>query len=108
MNLLGFGIWYADGSSQQARDWSVLPSQDILFVYEYFDESYKSNYRYRRVTDGCDWYWFDGEKVQGVRSEDEGWQPKPDVPGVKQGVQVSDEIFLEIEKQAAAALTFNG
>lgn len=108
MIVLGFGIWYANGSSQQARDWTVLPSENVLFVYEYFDERYEGDYRYRRVIDGCDWYWFDGESVQGVRSEETGEQPKPDVEGIKQGVQVSDEQFLAIERLAAAALTFDG
>lgn len=108
MIVLGFGIWTADGVVQKSRDWDILPSQDILFVYEYFDARYEGDYHYRRVIDGCDWYWFDGEKVQGIRSKESGWQTKPDGPGVKQGVLVSDEQFLAIERLAAADLTFDG
>ena len=108
MIVLGFGIWTADGAVQKSRDWDILPSEDLLFVYEYFDERYEGDYRYRRVTDGCDWYWFDGEKVQGVRAKESGWQPKPEGTGVKQGVLVSDELFRAIGELAAADRIFDG
>lgn len=101
MNIIGFKIWTKDGVFQ-SDDWNELPDRDVLIVMVYYDEIYAPDCHYRKTIDGCDWYWFEDDDVHGVRSEAQGWQPKPDKPNVKQGVMVDDALFERVSREAMA------
>ncbi len=110
MNIAGFKIWYADGSMIAADDWTMLPPQNAIIVMTYFVECFEGDSHYRCMTDGGDWYWFDGKAVQTIPSKAEGWQDPPD--GVdeallKQGVMISDEEFKRITDIAMADLEWH-
>ncbi len=113
MEIIGFKIWYTDGSMQSSPDWRKLPSDDMLIVMVYYDEFYEGEKRYRLTCDGCDWYWFDGTTIQSIRSTDEvgSRQPKPegvDDLDLKKGEQVSDEEFKRISEEAMKDVEFDG
>jgi hypothetical protein len=114
MKLIGFKIWLEDGSIVKADDFSDLPSTGIVVLMGYYDEWYDvpNNYYYRKVVDGCDWYYLSGGDILGVRSSAKvgEWQPKPqgihDDTLIKQGVLVSDEVWQRIVADSDKELTY--
>ena len=111
MRCLGFKIWYADESMQQSADWNKLPSENVVCVMQYMDECYAPDKHYRVAADGCDWYWWDGESIQTVRSVEAGWEAPPDdieAPTLKKGVMISDADFERISALAMAEVGFYG
>ena len=79
MKIIGFKIWYLDGSMQASSNWRELSVADVLIVMAYYNEFFEEDKRYRKVIDGCDWYWFADGDIHGVRSEDGVTRlPKPD------------------------------
>ncbi len=111
VSVIGFKIWYADGTVEQSMHWRGLTSTDIVVIMTYQKECFAPGKHYRIMTDGCDWYWWDGKAVQTVRSKSDSWQDPP--KGVKaillkKGVMVSDDKFARISKLALADLSFDG
>ena len=64
------------------------------------------NCHYRVMIDGQDWYWWDGERVQGIPSKAGGWQDPPDVDSeiLMRGTMVDDAEFKRITDLAMADL----
>ncbi len=104
MKVAGFKVWYADGSVVVTENWKDLPSDEVQIVCTYFEECYEEDKHYRCMDDGCDWYWFDGEKVQTVRSKDtqDEWQTPPDIDSslLKRGTIIDEVEFKNITDKA--------
>ena len=114
MKLIGFKVWLQDGSIAKADDFSDLPATGIVVLMGYYDQFYDvpNNYYYRKVVDGCDWYYFSADDIHGIRSSAKAgeWQPKPqgihDHTLIKKGVGISDEKFLAIAAEADRELHY--
>ena len=77
MNIVGFKIWYTDGSMRRGKVWEDLPSKGVQIIMCYYDEFYTKDKRYRKTIDGCDWYWFLDGDIHGERAIDGPTVPKP-------------------------------
>ena len=109
MNVLGFKVWYADDSVEKATRWPERRT-DVLIVVTYEDECFAPNCHYRIMLDGQDWYWWDGERVQGIPSKKGEWQDPPDIDQKRlmKGTMVDDAKFRRISVLAMEDLAFNG
>jgi len=110
MKVIGFKVWYSDGSVVKETDWVALPSDNLQVIMVYYDEQYTEGRHYRETIDGCDWYWFDGEKVHGVRSEEgiDVWSDKPEVEDelIKQGTMLDYDTFTSLVDNAMQDTSF--
>ena len=114
MKFIGFKVWLEDGSIVKADNFIDLPATGIVVLMGYYDRFYDvvNNFYYRKVVDGCDWYFFHDGDIDGVRSLAKAgkWKRKPeglhDNTLIKKGVQVSDEMFYKISAEADKELHY--
>ena len=113
MNLIGFKVWLDDKHVVRADNFVDLPTTGIIILMAYYDEFYDpaKRCRYRKVTDGCDWYYFDRGDVHGIYSSDRvgEWQPKPEGIAdelIKQGIMIDKALFDSISDQAMEDLIY--
>lgn len=65
--VLGFGVFYGDGSSYFGRteeDWMRAPKEDVQIVLLYYDKYDVKGNHYRHTICGWDYYAFDGAKYE--------------------------------------------
>jgi len=63
-NVLGFGVFYGDGSSffgQTLEDWQNAPKESVQLILLYYDEDDGLGNHTRCSISGWDYYAFDGE-----------------------------------------------
>ena len=82
MTYIGFKVWLADASVVKADSFADLPAIGIVILMAYYDQCFDvaNRHHYRKVLDGCDWYYFDQGDIQGVRSSNtkDEWNPAPE------------------------------
>jgi hypothetical protein len=107
MEVLGYKITYTDGTVRKAPDFNDLPNERIQIVMVFYVDEYAPGKHYRKMMDGCDWYYVDrlGE-LQGVRSEDTGIQTKPTGELSKSGEYTTDENFKKLTDAALADVSW--
>ena len=62
--VLGFGVFYGDGSSffgQTVEDWKNAPKEDVQTILLYYDKMAAPGVHFRYAINGWDYYSFDGE-----------------------------------------------
>ena len=61
--VIGFGVFYGDGSSYFGRteeDWKKAPKEDVQVILLYYDKYDVEGNHYRHSVCGWDYYTFDG------------------------------------------------
>lgn len=86
---MGWRAYYPGGFTYDSSDTRPEELPDgILGIVEFLTPPY------RKIVDGGDWYWFDGERWQATGSKWEGTVERPEgVPDerLKRGLGISDD-----------------
>ena len=115
MNIVGFKAWLPDGSSVAADNFTDLPN-GLVVVMAYYDQYFDTvnHYHYRKVLDGCDWYYFDKDDIHGVRSSTVKGEWKAAPEGIadelvkKSAPELETSAFNAIVDASMADLVYNG
>lgn len=107
MKVIGWRIWYADGTSISSREssWEDAPDDGVLFVMVYRDGGY------RMTMLGNDWYFRAPDihgfgMIYGHQNGDTKAEILRRYPGavIKRGKWVSDEHMEKVNAEALAAV----
>jgi hypothetical protein len=102
-----FRAWYEDGSAYSCADvpWQELPAEGMVGVVVYLDPHVTP---YRRIVDGCDWYWLADGQIQGVMTHAQWgkFAPAPNVgclSCLKRSGVMDDDAFRGVQREMMAA-----
>jgi len=111
MEVIGWRVWYADGSQHNSKDteWEDLPDDGVLIIVLYFDEKRPDGKPLRRINSGVDWYF----RAKGLRdfiygqnndTPEENRKRYGDNISLKQGKWTDEETMYKAEQEASEAL----
>ena len=99
--IIGWRAYYADGKVY--TDFP-LPPAGLVCVMEYEARDWAPGKPYRRIVKGGDWYWFDGDRWQRVKTgEWETWQDKPNAQAIQSTTRLPEAEYNRIVESAFAA-----
>lgn len=95
----GWRIWYDDETTFSSEDGSPedAPVDGVLIIIEYFDDGTK------RITQGMDYLYWNGEGWQGGNQADLDRWLRRDFPRVKLGRWTTDTIYRQVESEAMSS-----
>jgi len=105
MTVVGWKIWYADGTifSPQNGSWDTVPDDGVVEVVVYFDGLDGQDRYTREVFSGDDWYFSDGAQLFGSNSNSLATnQSRYPQCSFKQGMWVSADEMNHISALAIA------
>jgi len=111
MKVIGWRVWYADGSKcdSAATKWKDLPDDGVLIIVLYFDEKRSDGKPLRRINSGVDWYF----RVKGPKGfiygqnndtpEENKKRYGKDI-SLKRGKWADDATMQQAEREASGAI----
>lgn len=69
--VVGWKLWYSDGTTYSSKQgtFTSAPDDGVVVMLEYEDGLAPSGGRLRRVHEGADWYFSDGDQLFGSNSD---------------------------------------
>ena len=109
MKIIGWRVWYADGTrySSKENEWSFLPDDGLQIVVLYKNKRLKhAEGWYRSIWSSCDYYWTTPKSGLEVFCSNE--RPQERYPGavIKYGKWMPVGEFEKIRVEANASLEF--